>query len=91
MKNFFSEFNDVTLTFSDIQLDKNGMEFMRIYFERPCKIHFFDFIESRIPGFEVVASEGFSDNEIAFWLNYAMRNSFLMWDFSRKKVGFNFA
>lgn len=90
MKNFFSEMDNISLTFSDIALNDNGMEFMRIYFERPSDSGF-DFLESIIPGFNVVASRGFSESEIDSLLNYAMRNSYLLWDFSRQKVGYNFA
>lgn len=33
IKNFYSEINNVTL--SDIATNKDGMEYIRIYFERP--------------------------------------------------------
>ena len=87
MKNFFSEMQGITLTFSDFKINSNGLNYIKIYFERPSKENFFDYIESAIPGFEVIDSKGFSDEEIKDCLTYAMRNSFLMWDVAHKNAG----
>ena len=48
MKHFFSEIDKVTLTFSDIHVNRYGMEYIRIYFERPNE-NGFDFLESTLP------------------------------------------
>lgn len=87
MKNFFSEIDNTTLTHSDFGTDENGVKYIRIYFERPCDEHFFDYLESEIPGFEVKKMLGFSPDEVKNLLEYAMRNSFLMWDKAHKNAG----
>ena len=53
MKNFYSEIDEVTLTFSDIHTTTDGMEYIRIYFERPTE-NGFDFLESTIPSLRVL-------------------------------------
>lgn len=57
MKHFFSEIDEVTLTFSDIRINRNGMEYIKIYFERPNK-NGFDFMETTLPMLNVKASAG---------------------------------
>ena len=83
MKYFFSEIEEITFTFSDIHYNDNGMEFIRIYFERPND-NGFDFLESSLPSLEVKSSYGFSQNEIHKLLSYAMRNAFLVWEIARE-------
>ena len=83
MKHFFSEIDEVTLTFSDIQVNRDGMEYLRIYFERPNSGGF-DFLESTLPVLAVKKSSGFSKNETAKLLDYARTNSFLIWDIARE-------
>lgn len=83
MKNFFSEIDEITLTFSDIHFTSSGMEYIRIYFERPTE-NGFDFLESTIPSFRVKERSGFSDVEVNKLLGYAQRNAFLLWDIARE-------
>lgn len=83
MKNFFSEIDDITLTFNDIQVNDNGMENIRIYFERPTEDGF-DFLESVLPALTVKNSHGFSPSERSKLLDYARTNSFLIWDIARE-------
>lgn len=52
MKNFYSEVDDVTLTYSDIKTTDDGMEYIRIYFEKPIEGGF-SFLESVIPGLDI--------------------------------------
>lgn len=77
MKYFFSELDEVTLTFGDIQTNSSGMEFIRIYFEKPVD-YGFNFLESTLPALTVNDSKGFTDDEKKYLLNYAMRNAFLI-------------
>ena len=35
MKNFFTEIDGITMTFNDIGKTGDGMEYIRIYFEKP--------------------------------------------------------
>ena len=84
MKYFFSEIDEITLTFSDIHVNRNGMEFIRIYFERPTDGGF-DFIESTLPTLMVKDASGFSPEETDQLLGYAKTNAFLIWDIAREK------
>ena len=83
MKHFFSEIDAITLTFNDIQINRNGMEFIRIYFERPGEGGF-DFLESTLPMLDVKACSGFTKEEIANLLEYARTNAFLIWEIARE-------
>lgn len=83
MKHFFSEVDDVTLTFSDIQR-QGGMEYIRIYFEKPID-NDFAFLESTLPALNIVATEHFSPTEQQQLLQYARTNAFLIWDMARDK------
>ncbi len=83
MKYFFSEIDEVTLTFNDIQINRCGMEFIKIYFERPRKGGF-DFLESTLPMLNVKACSGFTKEEIANLLQYARTNAFLIWEIARE-------
>ena len=83
MKYFFSEIDEVTLTFSDIHATDDGMEFIRIYFECPTEDGF-KFLESSLPALNVKSSHGFSKEETDHLLNYARTNAFLIWDIARE-------
>lgn len=83
MKNFYSEINKVTLTFSDIATNKDGMEYIKIYFERPSE-NGFDFLESTLPSLNLKSSFGFNQEELQKLLHYASINSFLIWEIARE-------
>lgn len=83
MKYFFSEIDEITLTFGDIHFNSSGMEFIRIYFERPNE-RGFDFLESKLPTLEIKKSFGFNDEEIKNLLEYARNNAFLIWEIARE-------
>lgn len=83
MKHFFSEIDEVTLTFSDIQTTADGMEYIKIYFERPNQSGF-DFLESTLPMLSVKKFFGFTKEESARLLDYAEINAFLIWEIARE-------
>ena len=58
MKNFFTEIDGITMTFNDIGKTEDGMEYIRIYFEKPVEDGFC-FLESSLPLLNVVETEGF--------------------------------
>ena len=89
MKNFYSEIDEITLTFGDIHLNQSGMEYIKIYFERPND-NGFDFLESSLPALEVKKFAGFSNAEIKNLLEYAKINAFLIWDIAREKIATQF-
>ena len=86
MKYFFSEIDEVTLTFSDIRLNRYGMEYIKIYFERPNQ-NGFDFLESALPMLKIKSSRGFTQEEQAELLDYARTNAFLIWEIAREDGG----
>lgn len=85
MKYFFSEMDEVVLTFSDIHTNRDGMEYIRIYFERPNDSGF-DFWESSLPSLDIVEAAGFSEEEMTRLKDYARINAFLMWDIAREHM-----
>ena len=85
MKHFYSEIHEVILTFSDIHETRDGMEYIRIYFERPNNDGF-DFLESTLPSLEIKKTYGFSQEEITKLLDYARINAFIMWDIARESA-----
>lgn len=86
MKNFFSEIDEITLTFSDININRHGMEYIRIYFERPNETGF-DFLETTLPTLRIKDSCGFTAEETARLLDYARTNAFLIWEIAREDGG----
>ena len=83
MKNFYTEIDNVILTYSDIEKTKDGIEFIRIYFEKPVEGGF-NFLESTLPALDVVDAEGFTEKEQKELLDYAGRNAFLIWELARE-------
>lgn len=84
MVNFFSWFQGVSLTFSDIIETPDGPDYVKILLDR-CDKNNFDYILTQIPGFEVLEAKGFSDEEIKYWMDYTLRSSFLIWEMAREK------
>ena len=83
MKNFFTEIDGITMTFINIATTEDGMEYIRIYFEKPVEGGF-NFLESTLPALDVVESEGFTKQEIKELLEYASRNAFIVWELARE-------
>ena len=83
MKNFFTEIDGITMTFNNIATTEDGMEYIRIYFEKPVEGGF-NFLESTLPALDVVESEGFTKQEIKELLEYASRNAFIVWERARE-------
>ncbi|WP_303839612.1 hypothetical protein [Selenomonas ruminantium] len=83
VKNFYTEIDGITMTFSDIGKTDDGMEYIRIYFEKPV-IGGFHFLESTLPSLNIVESEGFTEEEQHDLLDYASRNAFIIWELARE-------
>ena len=84
MKNYYSTIDDVVLTFSDIEEDRDGFDFITFRFERPND-HGFDFAEGRLPENQVYKSYGFSEDELLQMQEYLKNNSFLIWEIARER------
>lgn len=84
MDNFFSKFDGVTLSFNDMAEGEDGREFVEVLIDRINGKNF-DFIFTKIPGFRVLDTRGFSDDEIKRWLEYTMRNSVLVWEIAKER------
>lgn len=78
MKNFYSEIDGVTTTFSDIRTTRDGLDFICVYFERPVEGGF-HFLETSIPVLNVDKCYGFSELELRRLLQYARNNAPLLW------------
>lgn len=87
MRHFFSEMDEISLTFTDIQKNRHGMEFIEIHYERPSETDGFDYLDAVIPGFEIIKSKGFTDKDISFLKQYALDNSILIWEIAREEGG----
>ena len=77
MENFFSWFNGVSLTHSNIDLS-DGVPVVYVLLSRHDKQ--FDFILTFLPELTVIDSKGFSDDEIKYWLNYTETNMKDIWN-----------
>ena len=82
MKNFYTEIDGITMTFNDIAKTDDGMEYIRIYFEKPAEGGF-NFLESSLPMLGIVETEGFDEREQEELLAYASRNAFIIWELAR--------
>jgi len=83
MKHFYTEMDNIILTFNDIKANEDGMEYIRIYFERAVP-QGFDYLESSLPALEVKDTAGFTEEEISKLLQYANNNAFLIWEIDRE-------
>jgi len=83
VKNFYTEIDGITITFNDIGKTDDGMEYIRIYFEKPVEGGF-HFLESTLPSLNIVEAEGFSEQEQKELLDYASRNAFIIWELARE-------
>lgn len=83
MKNFYTEIDNITMTFNDITKTEDGMEYIRIYFEKPVEGGFY-FLESTLPALDIVETEGFTEEEQKDLLDYASRNAFIIWELARE-------
>ena len=89
MKHYFSTFDGIVLTHSDMEYGELGRK-VRVYFERPDKTAEnadFDFAEGNIPSFEFHKSYGFSQNELLRLQRYVRNNSFLIWEYAQNGGG----
>lgn len=84
MKKFYTEIDGITMTFSDIGKNADGIEYILIYFEKPVEGGF-HFLESTLPSLNIVESEGFTDSEQKDLLAYASRNAFIIWELARNE------
>ena len=85
LKNFYTEIDDVTMTYGDIARTADGMEYIRIYFEKPI-LGGFNFLESVLPGLDIIETEGFDEEEIKSLLEYAESNAFIIWQLAAQEV-----
>ena len=86
MKHYYSTIDNVALTFSDVEEDREGFESIAFRFERPND-QGFDFAEGKLPENQVYKSYGFSEDELLQMQEYLKNNSFLIWEIAREKGG----
>ena len=81
MKNFYSEIDEITLTFSDIHSTPDGMEYIRIYFERPTE-NGFDDARCELPSYTWTEKRGFTDKEIDLFHQLLESNAHLLFRYA---------
>ena len=84
MQHFYSEIDGITTTFGNICANRDGLEKIALYFERPNKAGGFDFLETDLPTLYVRRGSGFSDIETEQLLRYANNNASLIWEIARE-------
>ncbi len=63
MKNYYSTIDNIVLTFSDVEEDKNGFDSITFRFER-SNDNGFDFAEGTLPENQIYKTYGFSEDEL---------------------------
>lgn len=86
MKNYYSTIDNVVLTFSDVEEDKNGFDSITFHFERSNE-NGFDFAEGALPENQIYKTYGFSEDELMQMQEYLKNNSFLIWEIASEKGG----
>ncbi|WP_394924199.1 hypothetical protein [uncultured Robinsoniella sp.] len=86
MKNYYSTIDNVVLTFSDVEEDKNGFDSITFRFERSNE-NGFDFAEGALPENQIYKTYGFSEDELMQMQEYLKNNSFLIWEIASEKGG----
>ena len=78
MENFFSWFQGVSLTHSNMKLE-DDIPVVYVLLSRFEGKHF-DFIFTFLPELTVIDSKGFSDEEIKYWIDYTETNKKDIWN-----------
>ena len=84
MKNYYSTIDDIVLTFSNIEEDRDGFDFIEFRFERANE-NGFDFAEGKLPENQVYKSYGFSEDELLQMQEYLKNNAVLIWEIARER------
>lgn len=84
MKHYYSTIDQVVLTFSDVEEDRDGFEVISFRFERP-NASGFDFAEGKLPENQIYKSYGFSEDELLQMQEYLRNNSFLIWEIAKEE------
>ncbi len=90
MKNYYSEVDNIILTFSDIE-DVNGFDEISVRFERANDNGSFDFAEGKLPNNMFDKTYGFSEDELMELEKYLKDNAFLIWEIAKEKEGVRIA
>lgn len=83
MKHYYSTIDNVVLTFSDVEEDQDGFDFIEFYFERPNE-NGFDFAKGKLPENQIYKSYGFSEDELLQMQEYLRNNAVLIWEIARE-------
>lgn len=84
MQNYYSKIDDIILTFSDIEKDKNRFDTISFRFERK-NTSAYEFTEGKLPENQVYESYGFLDRELVEMQEYIRNNSFLIWKIAHER------
>lgn len=86
MKHFYTEIEQVTLTFDDIKTNQEGMDTIALHFEKPIDDGF-AFLDISLPALYVSKTYGFSEDEIYHLTQYAKTNAPLIWKLAYSYAG----
>ena len=86
MRNYYSTVDNIVLTFSNVEEDKNGFDYITFRFERPNEKGF-DFAEGTLPENQFNKVFGFSEDELMEMQEYLKNNSFLIWEIATERGG----
>lgn len=95
MKHFYTEINQVTLMFSDIKTNPDGLDTIALHYEKPIP-EGFAFLDLSLPTLYITKSYGFSEDEIYHLVQYAKNNAPLIWKLAfaysegEKKIAANY-
>lgn len=85
MRHFYSEIDNISLTYCDSRENEDGLEFLPLHFERP-RHGGFDTLDTSLPVLYVETASGFSKEEIAQLLQYARNNASILWSLVKEKA-----
>ncbi|MDD6127507.1 hypothetical protein [uncultured Selenomonas sp.] len=84
MRHFYSEIDNISLTYCDPRENEDGLEILPLHFERP-RHGGFDTLDTSLPVLYVKEATGFSKKEIVQLLQYARNNASILWSLVKEK------
>lgn len=74
------------MTYSDLKQNKDGSDYITIYFERPNDKGFFDSAKVDFPGYDFEDVNGFSQSDLDQFREYVRRSGHTALEFSKENA-----
>lgn len=84
MRHFYSEMDEISLTYCDPYENEDGLDIISLHFERPRYMGF-DTLDTSLPVLYPQKVVGFSKEEVEDLLQYARDNAPLIWSLAREQ------